>query len=169
MDDLSTLMATSEERREFVRRYRTCVFAFNRKQGPPSMSIVYYVCEGDDILIATMAARAKAKAVARLGESSLCVLDEKWPMTYMQVLGPTVVDRNFDKTVEVMKKVGEIMSGNPIPDEARPVIEDMARREDRVLLRMKPEWTVYTPPVHLHAGDDASNLRHGLADRLPWR
>jgi len=68
-----------------------------------------------------------------------------------------------------MKKVGEIMSGNPIPDAARPVIEDMARREGRVLLRMKPEWTVYTPPVHLHAGDDGSKLQHGLAARLPWR
>lgn len=169
MDDLSTLMATSEERREFVRRHRTCVFGFNRKQGPPSMSIVYYVCDGDEILVSTMAARAKAKAVARLGEASLCVLDEKWPMTYMQVLGPTVVDRDFDRTVDVMKKVGEIMSGSPIPDEARPVIEDMARHEDRVLLRMKPEWTVYTPPVHLHAPEDALNLRHGLAARLPWR
>jgi hypothetical protein len=132
------------------------------------MSIVYYVCDGDDILVATMAARAKAKAVARLGEASICVLDEKWPMTYMQVFGPTVVDRDFGKIVDVMKKVGEIMSGNPIPDEARPFIEDMARREDRVLLRMKPEWTVYTPPVHLHAGDDGAKLRHGLAARLPW-
>ena len=169
MHDSSGLRGTSKERREFVQRHRTCVFAFSRKRGPPSMSIVYYVCDGDDILIATMAMRAKAKAVKRLGEASLCVLDEQWPMTYMQVLGPTVVDRDFDKTVDVMKKVGEIMSGNPIPDEARPVIEDMARREDRVLLRMTPEWTVYTPPVHLHAGDDGSKLRHGLAERLPWR
>jgi len=32
-----------------------------------------------------------------------------------------------------------------------------------------PDWTVYSPPVHLSAGDDASKMQHGLAERLPWR
>ena len=49
------------------------------------MTIVYYVVDGDDILVSTMAARAKAKAVARNQKVSLCVLDEQWPPTYLQV------------------------------------------------------------------------------------
>jgi hypothetical protein len=61
------------------------------------------------------------------------------------------------------------MSGQPLPREARPIVEEMARREDRVLIRLSPEWTVYTPPVHLNAGDDASKMQHGLAQRMPWR
>ena len=48
----------AEQRRAFVREHRTCIFAFQRKEGPPSMSVVYYTTHGDDILIATMAARA---------------------------------------------------------------------------------------------------------------
>src|SRR5439155_7373306 len=59
--------------------------------------------------------------------------------------------------------------GQPLPKEARPVVEEMARREGRVLIRLSPQWTVYTPPVHLYAGDDGSKMRHGLAQRLPWR
>ena len=44
------------------------------------MSIVYYVPDvNDDLLVATMGDRAKAKAVARNGKVSLCVLDETWP------------------------------------------------------------------------------------------
>lgn len=65
-------MMNQAERREFVEKHRTCVFAFQRKQGPPSMSVVYYVMDDDDLLISTMAERAKAKAVARTGEASVC-------------------------------------------------------------------------------------------------
>jgi hypothetical protein len=51
------------------------------------MSIVYYVMDGDDMLVSTMADRAKARAVRRNGEVSLCVLDENWPVTYLVVYG----------------------------------------------------------------------------------
>jgi len=56
-------MMNQTERRAFVEAHRTCIFGFQRKEGPPSMSVVYYVVDGDDLLISTMADRAKAKAV----------------------------------------------------------------------------------------------------------
>jgi hypothetical protein len=57
------------ERRLFVRTHRTCVFGYARRADGPAMSIVYYVpAENDDLLVATMGARAKAKAVARVAE-----------------------------------------------------------------------------------------------------
>jgi general stress protein 26 len=49
------------------------------------MTIVYYVMDGDDILVSTMAERGKAKAVRRNPKVSLCVLNEQWPPTYLQV------------------------------------------------------------------------------------
>jgi PPOX class probable F420-dependent enzyme len=158
----------AEERREFVERHRTCVFGYQRKEGPPSMSVVYYTMDGDDLLISTMADRAKAKAVQRLGEVSICVLDEEWPLTYLVIYGKARVERDLKQTGSVMMKVGEIMSGNPIPEAARPVVEDMAKREDRVVLRISPEFTFYTPPVHLNAGDDGSKMQHGYGQRQPW-
>jgi PPOX class probable F420-dependent enzyme len=162
-------MMNQAERRKFVEQHRTCVFAFQRKQGPPSMSIVYYVMDGEDLLISTMAARAKAKAVRRTREASVCVLDEQWPLTYLQLYGPARVEEDFKVTVDVMVKVAQIMSGQPLPDAARPIVEAKAREERRVVIRLQPQWTVYSPPVHLNAGDDESRMKHGLAERMPWR
>jgi PPOX class probable F420-dependent enzyme len=157
------------QRREFVEQHRTCIFGFQRKHGPPSMSVVYYVVDGDDLLVSAMAERAKAKAVQRTREAALCVLDEKWPLTYLQVYGPAAVDDDFTTTIDVMMKVAEIMSGQALPEAARPLVEAKAREERRVVIRLQPQWTVYTPPVHLYAGDDGSKMQHGLAERMAWR
>src|SRR5260370_9460950 len=100
-------MMNAEQRRAFVREHRTCIFAFQRKQGPPSMSVVYYTTDGDDILIATMAARAKAKAVQRIGEASICALDEKWQLTYLQLYVPARLDPNFDCLTDSLLKAGQ--------------------------------------------------------------
>lgn len=163
------MMMNQAERRHFVAVHRTCVFGFQRLAGPPSMSIVYYVVSGDDLLISTMRERAKAKAIRRTREASLCVLDEQWPVTYLQVGGPAVVDEDFATTVDVMMQVAALMAGQPLPEAARPLVEAKAREEGRVVIRLTPAWTVYSPPVHLYAGDDGSKLQHGLAERMAWR
>ena len=162
-------MMNQAERRAFVAGHRTCIFGFQRKHGPPSMSVVYYVMDGDDILISTMAERAKARAVRRTGEAAICVLDEHWPLTYLQVYGPAHVEEALETTVDVMMRVGQIMSGQALPEAVRPFVEAKAREEHRVVIRLKPQWTVYSPPVHLNAGDDGSKLQHGLAERMAWK
>lgn len=158
----------AEERREFVRAHRTCVFGYERRSGPPSMSIVYYVTDGDDLLVSTMADRAKARAVARNPQVSLCVLDENWPVAYLVVYGEAKVEDDPEAVVDLMMKVGELMSGQPIPDSARPAVAAMAEKEKRVVLRIKPLSTFETQPKHLYAGDDGSKLDHGLGNTLPW-
>jgi PPOX class probable F420-dependent enzyme len=155
-----------EERRAFVHGNRTCIFGYERKSGPPSMSVVYYVMDGDDLLISTMADRAKAKAVQRNPEVSLCILTETWPFTYLLLYGRARVER--EGVVDLMMRIGELMSGEKIPDAARPAVEAMAERERRVLVRVTPAATFETPPKHLNAGDDGSKLTHGLGATLPW-
>jgi hypothetical protein len=49
------------------------------------------------------------------------------------------------------------------------MVEAKAREEHRVVIRLKPQRTVYFPPVHLNAGDDGSKMQHGLAERMPWK
>jgi len=158
-----------EERRQFVKEHRTCVFSYERKQGPPSMSIVYYVMDGDDMLVSTMAERAKARAVRRNPEVSLCVLDEQWPPTYLVVFGDAKIETDPDAVIDLMMRIGELMSGQKLPDEARPVVAAMAEKEQRILIRIRPRQTFETPPKHLYAGDDGSKLDHGLGQSLPWR
>ena len=131
---------TPEERKKFLAEHRLCVVAYARQGGPPSLSPVYYAMDGDDILISTTASRAKAKAIRRGAQVSICVLGEQMPFPYLTVYGRgRIEDTNV---VETMMKVGERMTGNPVPEAARPAIERRAQDEGRVVLRVTPEGFV---------------------------
>ena len=137
MDD-----AERARRREFVAEHRTAVFGYPRRDDGPSMSVVYYVMDGDErILVSTMRDRGKAKAVARNPRVSLCVLDEQWPQSYLLVYATVEVDPGLDNATDLMMRISEVMAGHPMPPEARADAEEMCRREDRLVLRSRR-----TPP-----------------------
>jgi hypothetical protein len=115
-----------------------------------------------------MGARAKAKAVDRLGKVSILVLDEKWPMGYLQVYCNAVVDRDPEVVVDVMMAVAERMSGEPLGEDARPFVAAMAKEEGRVVLRCTPYETFATPPRHLHSNDQDEKVTHWLSGSVPW-
>lgn len=157
------------ERRRFVRTHRTCVFGYARRADGPSMSIVYYVPTVDDeLLISTMRGRAKTKAITRTGKASLCVLDERWPFAYLQVYCDARLDDEPDLVVDVMMAVGERMSGQPLPREARPAVQVMAKEEDRVVIRCRPYSTFGQPPRHLHRNDQGERITHWISPSMPW-
>ena len=159
-----------DERREFVRTHRTAVFGYGRKHDGPAQSIVYYVADGDDILVSTMGARAKAKAVERLGKVSLCVLDEQWPPTYVVVYGNAKLEREPKAVTDLMMRIAGVMAGKPMPESVRPMVAEGARREGRVVLRLTPYATFHSPPKHVHQAADISEaLLHDLGASLPWR
>jgi PPOX class probable F420-dependent enzyme len=158
----------AEERREFVRSHRTAVFGYRRKAHGPAMSIVYYVMDGDDILVSTMAARGKAGAVRRNSKVSLCVLDEKWPPTYLVVYCDATVETEESAVVDLMMRIAGVMSGNPMPESVRPMIAQGAKKEDRVVLRLRPYATFYTPPRHVNSTADLPTLTHETSASIPW-
>ena len=155
-------------RREFVRSHRMAVFGYRRRADGPAMSIVYYVMDGDDILVSTMAARAKAGAVRRDSKVSLCVLDEKWPPTYVVVYCDATMDTEETVVVDLMMRIAGVMAGNPMPDAVRPMIAEGARREDRVVLRLRPYATFYTPPRHVNSTADLPTLTHEVSASIAW-
>jgi hypothetical protein len=157
------------ERREFVRTHRTCVFGTPRRSDGPAMSVVYYVPTAtDELLVSTMRDRGKAKTVAWNPKVSLCVLDERWPFTYLQVYCDAIVVDDLDLVVSVMMAVGERMSGEPIGDDARPFVENMAEKEGRVVLRCLPYESFATPPRHLYSNDQGEEITHWVSGRIPW-
>ena len=157
------------ERRSFVRTHRTCIFGYTRRNDGPAMSVVYYVPTAtDELLVSTMAGRSKALAVARDPKVSLCVLDERWPFSYLQVYADATVDRDADLVVEVMMAVAECMSGHPLGPDARPVVQAMAEEETRVVLRCRPYATFAQPPRRLHRNDQEARLTHGVSGSVPW-
>jgi PPOX class probable F420-dependent enzyme len=130
----------SEERRAILSEHRLCVVGYDRRVGPPALSPVYYVLDGDDLLISTTATRAKAKAIRRNPQVSLCVLGEKTPHPYLTIYGRGRIEE--EGAVDLMMRIGEKMLGRPIPETARPALEDRAREERRVVLRVTPESTL---------------------------
>jgi hypothetical protein len=157
------------ERRQFVRTHRTGVFGYGRRSDGPAMSVVYYIpAENDDLLVATMAGRAKAKAVVRSDKISLCILDETWPFSYLQVYCDAAIDDDGETLVDVMMAVAERMSGEPMDPELRPMVKAMRDEEGRVLLRCRPYATFVTPPRHLHRNDQEEPLTHWISASMPW-
>jgi PPOX class probable F420-dependent enzyme len=157
-----------EERRQFVRDHRICVFGYGRKEHGPAMTVVYYVMDGDDLLISTMAARGKTKAVDRDGRVSLCVLNEQWPMGYLQVYGTAAISRDRALAVDVLTRVIEIMAGEEVPESRRPQIEQMVDDEQRVVIRVTPYATFETPPRHVYKMSDIDTLSHFTSTSMPW-
>ena len=158
-----------EERRGFVEDHRTAIFGYNRRQDGPAMTVVYYVIDGDDILVSTMADRAKAKAVKRNQKVSLCILTETWPLTYLQVYCDAKVETDHDANVDLGMRIAGVMAGEPMPEDVRPLIAEGITRENRVVLRLAPYATFETPPRHVYSADDVNEkLVHGLGISLPW-
>jgi hypothetical protein len=74
------------------------------------------------------------------------MLDEKWPLGYVQVYGDAVVDRDAELAAGVLNQVLGLMAGEPVPPERWPQVKEMARREHRVVIRVRPYATFATPP-----------------------
>ncbi len=128
---------TPEERTKFLEEHRLAIVGVPRRTGAPQLSPVYYAMDGEDLIISTTATRAKTLSVKRDSRVSVCVLGEQQPFPYLTVYGRGRIEE--DRAVETMMAVGAKMTGAPIPDAARPSIEDRAKKEQRVVLRVTPE------------------------------
>ena len=159
----------SSERREFVRTHRTCIYGYTRRADGPAMSVVYYIpTDTDELLISTMRGRAKAKVAQRDEKVSLCILDERWPFAFLQVYCDARLDDDPKLVGDVMMAIGGRMSGKPLDEKARPVVEAMAKKEDRVVLRCRPYQTFAQPPRHLHSNDQQEEITHWVSASMAW-
>ena len=101
--------------------------------------------DGDEIVISTTGSRVKTKAVRGNPEVSVCVLEEKMPFAYLTVFGHARIEE--EGAADVMRRIGEAMTGRPIPEAARPALEQRAQSEGRVVIRVKPAQFVSTRPL----------------------
>jgi PPOX class probable F420-dependent enzyme len=131
------LSMTPEERSKFLAEHRLCIVGYARRAGPPAMTPVYYAMDGDDIVISTTRTRAKGRVLKGKPAVSVCVLGEAQPFPYLTVYGRARIED--EGAVDVMMKIGERMTGNAIPESARPAVEKRAQDEGRVVLRVTPD------------------------------
>ena len=85
-----------------------------------------------------------------------------WPVSLAYIGNVTL------GTVDVMMAGGWRMSGQRLPDEARPIVQKMAQQEARVVVRCRPYSTFATPPRHLQRNDQEQKITHWLSGAVPW-
>jgi nitroimidazol reductase NimA-like FMN-containing flavoprotein (pyridoxamine 5'-phosphate oxidase superfamily) len=74
---------TPEERQAFLKDHRLAVVGVERRDAAPQLSPIYYVMDGDDLLISTTETRAKTKVIRRTKRVSVCILGEQPPFPYL--------------------------------------------------------------------------------------
>jgi len=128
---------TPEERRKFLETHRLCVLGVERNARPPHLTPVYYVLDGDDLLISVTKSRVKTGLIRKAGRLSVCVLHEEFPFPYLTISGRAALAD--EGAVDTMMRVGAKMQGRELPDSMRPAIEERARTEGRITLRLTPK------------------------------
>jgi PPOX class probable F420-dependent enzyme len=140
-------MAIPAHHREFVTANRLCVLGWNRSAGAaegPPLTPVFYVTDGDDVLISITEDRAKTRALRRDPAISVCVLSEEMPYPYVTLFGDARIEQ--EQAFEVMARVVESM-GRPLDDDRRQALKERAERERRVVLRVTPQRSVSNLPA----------------------
>jgi hypothetical protein len=96
------------------------------------------------------------------------VLDEQWPPSYVVVYCDATVEAEKAAVVDLMMRIAGVMAGKPMPEAARPTVAEGAKREDRVVLRLRPYATFCTPPRHVSSPADLPTLTHETSASIAW-
>jgi nitroimidazol reductase NimA-like FMN-containing flavoprotein (pyridoxamine 5'-phosphate oxidase superfamily) len=120
---------------EFLDAHRVGVLATVDDVAMPRQSVVYYVRDGERLLISTESKRLKARDVRRSGWASLCVLGHERPHPSAVFSGPAEIltEDIGPATARIMQRIGDL----PEPPEAQS--DEALAAIDRVILAITIE------------------------------
>lgn len=128
-----------EERRAFLLEgTRTGKLATARGDGRPHVIPIWFVLDGDDILLTTARDTVKGRNIVRDGRVCICVDDERPPFSFAMVEGEATVTQDRDELLRWATRIGGRYMG---ADRA----EEFGRRnaaEGEMLVRVRPTNTV---------------------------
>jgi hypothetical protein len=129
------MRALSPQLIEFLDAHRVGVLATVDDVAMPRQSVVYYVRDGERLLISTESKRLKARDVRRSGWASLCVLGHERPHPSAVFSGPAEIltEDIGPATARIMQRIGDL----PEPPEAQS--DEALAAIDRVILAITIE------------------------------
>jgi PPOX class probable F420-dependent enzyme len=129
------MRALSPQLIEFLDEHRVGVLATVDDVAMPRQSVVYYVRDGERLLISTESKRLKARDVRRSGWASLCVLGHERPHPSAVFSGPAEIltEDIGPATARIMQRIGNL----PEPPEAQS--DEALAAIDRVILAITIE------------------------------
>ena len=127
--------ALTPELCDFLDANRVGVLATTATSGKPRQSLVYYVRDGDRLLISTLADRLKARDVRRSGWASLCVMGHALPFPSAVFSGRAEIVTNDigAPTARIARRVSDASE----PPE--PLSDDALAEVGRVLIAITVE------------------------------
>ncbi|MPZ21968.1 MAG: TIGR03618 family F420-dependent PPOX class oxidoreductase [Dehalococcoidia bacterium] len=131
--------ATPEERREFLESNRLAIVGLERRSGSPALTPVYYVLDGDDLLMSTTNTRQKYRSIKANPRVSVCVMSEEFPFIYLTIYGRAVVEESVEAATDLWMSIMGVMYGQKPGEEQRPEVEEIVRSQGRVVVRFTPE------------------------------
>jgi PPOX class probable F420-dependent enzyme len=125
----------TDELREFLDAHRVGVLGTIAEDGKPHLSVVYYVRDGDRLLISTLSARLKARHVERTEWASLSVRGDEQPYPSATFSGPAeIVTKGIGPpTALIMQRIA---AAEELPE---PQSDEALAEIDRVILAITVE------------------------------
>jgi PPOX class probable F420-dependent enzyme len=125
---------------EFLDAHRVGVLATTAPDGRPRQSVVYFMRDGERLLISTESKRMKARDVLRTGWASLCVLGHEQPYPSAAFSGPAEILTSDigPPTAALVQRI----SGAPEPPETQT--DEALAAVDRVILAIDVERVTAT-------------------------
>ncbi|WP_129837944.1 PPOX class F420-dependent oxidoreductase [Streptomyces sp. RFCAC02] len=108
-------MTDSEWRSFLASGTRTGKLATVRAGGAPHVAPVWFVLDGDDIVLTTGRDTVKGRNLARDGRAALCVDDERAPYAFVTVTGPVTLSEDLPELLLWATRIAERYMG---PDQA---------------------------------------------------
>jgi PPOX class probable F420-dependent enzyme len=134
---------TRDEWRAFLSEgTRTGKLATVRRDGRPHVVPVWFVLDGDDLVLTTGASSVKAQAMRRDPRVCLCVDDERPPYAFVMVGGTAALREDLDELLRFATAIGHRYMG---AEQA----EAFGRRN-----AVPGELLVRVTPTHVLAEDD---------------
>jgi PPOX class probable F420-dependent enzyme len=131
---------------EFLDSNRVGVLATIAKSSRPRQSLVYFARDGDQLLVSTLAERAKAEDVERSGWASLCVMGHEPPFPSAVFSGSAeIVTKDIGPATAAI--VQRVTGAAEVPE---PQSDDDLAAVGRVVMRIAIETVSavnYIPPV----------------------
>ena len=117
--------------REFLGEPRFAVLATVNSDGTPQQTVMWYLLEGDDIVMNTARGRRKDRNLVRDARVSICVEDG---YRYVTLSGSVTLDDRHEPSQADIRRLAVRYAGE---EEAARMVADDFGKQSRVTIRMK--------------------------------
>jgi PPOX class probable F420-dependent enzyme len=123
--------ALTDEMRRFLDEPRFAVLATVNPDGTPQQTVMWFLLEGDELVMNTKRGRKKDRNLVRDPRISVCV-EEGY--RYLTLTGTLVIDEDPVRGQDGIRRLAERYVG---PEQAAAQVDAQYSREERVTLRMR--------------------------------